>query len=217
MRPCPIRYPMRDGAGYGSSANDWYDDDGYLVDDGDLVQLPDGTWALAPRSSELAPAGTDPHRRAPGGPPAEQARLRGEFGELPRNEDEQHADATAIESLGIGEMVVSPESIARLEDHGADARHVAASQKWLAENDPLRTLEGVTAAIEKSAADHGLDLRRCRAAFPKRKGRHSAVLRAHRAAVREALLPVHAADATYVLMAQALGCEKKALEVLMRS
>jgi hypothetical protein len=58
VRPNPRRPkgpPMTD---------EWWDDDGDAVDDGDLVQLPDGSWTLKPRSTALSPVGVDPYRRA---------------------------------------------------------------------------------------------------------------------------------------------------------
>jgi hypothetical protein len=127
-------------------------------------------------------------------------------------------DAVIIEgTVGRDDaMVVEPESMARLEDHGPDAPLVAEAQRFLAENDPLRTIEGVTAAIEEAAAAHDLNLKRCRAAVPKSRGRHSDVMREHRAMVREALLPVHERGATHALMAETLECTTKAVEALLK-
>lgn len=203
----------------------------------DLVQLvktPSGYKAVDLSPANLTVGQGVPSKRAPerraGPPPTASAPQRQEHRIEHRPAHKRSKDFDRIaDVVGEGPMLNVDERItatvpaddafvsAELESPGGSSTRtmVETSQRYVREHDPMQTVEGVRAAIEASADEHDLDLQRCRAAFPKTRGRPSATLQAHRAAVRSALLPVYDAT-TYALMAEALGCSVRTLEVLLR-
>jgi hypothetical protein len=203
-----------------SCTQDDFDDD---EDDGDLVKLPDGSYGVAPRDRDLPKAAvvSTPPRRSTEGVTSEQARLRREWAGVARDKRELHGDDRIVDwAVGRREAMVlgRPTPISKLEDKGPDAKAVAKHQRFIAERErPLKgaTSEIIADAIEKEAVARQQSLKRCKAAFSKR-GRPSATLEAHRASVREVLLPIHASGASYTALANVLDCTARAVETLLK-
>jgi hypothetical protein len=188
----------------------------------------DGSYGVEALRGELSPVASDPLRRSSVGLSSDERRLRRAF-DAPRTPAARDADRNAVRDDlgrdGLAKVTTTAEGITGLEqpdstkrgtDRSGPARgHLDAAQRFVRENDPLRTLAGVTSSLESAAADRGRSLETYRSAFPKRGGRPSGALLGLRAELRDVLLPIYEDGRRVTLIAEALGCSPQALEGLL--
>jgi hypothetical protein len=177
------------------------EDDAYAEREA-LVEVDDDVYA-EPRATDLAQRAPVPSpRHEPRPLTRDQERIANDWADL-RFHDR------GSELAAAGDVVGADLSIVSYEDMSKDDATL-----WLRENDPAVTPEGVAAEVEQALADAGLSLAHVRGeAF--KGGRPPVGRRALRERVRTALVPMWQDGRRRTLMADALGCKRKALYDLM--
>ena len=174
---------------------------------------------LALESYEDDPAGEDGERRsfdlAPRAPcpspspvrlSEAERRLRRTFGDISRSAEHEARDVRCIEATwgeGGHAVIGSTKEDRSLED----------ATRWLRENDPVRTKDGLAAALDKALGRVGLSAQDVAAAF--RPGRPSATKLELRERLRAIAVDLCEQGANRELLAGVLGCSRKALYQLI--
>jgi hypothetical protein len=118
-----------------------------------------------------------------------------------------------IEDLVVGIGVTVQDGVSsQVKDH--ELKESAAykeNARWLLENDPLRSVEGVRTEIERRLAGFGLTIGEI--PFPKHKPTREQ--KAVRDSARLALRPMFDSGVNHTYMAEALGCSRSTLHKLL--
>ncbi len=163
------------------------------------------------RARDLPSVGLCVHRRHCRPWTAAQRRVRATWASGPFWTDGSKAWYAEVDAA-----VKPPRRKPRTSQEDVDKKERAAAERWLRENDPMRTEDGCEAAVAAAVVASGLTLDEARAAFVAGRGRPSKARRAALDAVRDALTPLRDAGYVPAMMADVLGTNRVTLHKVLR-